>query len=101
LSFCKIIAKNGIIIKKKGFILRIDKFLNTVNIVKRRSLSEDMCKSGVVKINDKVVKPAKDVKVGDIIEIKYLEKVKKIQVLKIPTTKTLPKSLKEEYIKEL
>lgn len=81
--------------------MRIDKFLNTVNIVKRRSLSEDMCKSGVVKINDKVVKPAKDVKVGDIIEIKYLEKVKKIQVLKIPTTKTLPKSLKEEYIKEL
>jgi len=81
--------------------MRIDKFLSTVNIVKRRSLSEDMCKSGVVKINDKVAKPAKDVKVGDIIEIKYLEKVKKFQVLKIPTTKTLPKSLKEEYIKEL
>jgi ribosomal 50S subunit-recycling heat shock protein len=81
--------------------LRIDKFLNTVNIVKRRSLAEDMCKSGVVKINDKVVKPAKDVKVGDIIEITYLEKVKKFQVLKIPTTKTLPKSAKDEYIKEI
>ncbi len=81
--------------------MRIDKFLNTVNIVKRRSLAEDMCKSGVVKINDKVVKPAKDVKVGDIIEITYLEKVKKFQVLKIPTTKTLPKSAKDEYIKEI
>lgn len=81
--------------------MRIDKFLNTVNIVKRRSLAEDMCKSGVVKINDKVVKPAKDVKVGDIIEIIYLEKVKKFQVLKIPTTKTLPKSAKDEYIKEI
>jgi ribosomal 50S subunit-recycling heat shock protein len=81
--------------------LRIDKFLNTVNIVKRRSLAEDMCKSGVVKINDKVAKPAKDVKVGDIIEITYLEKVKKFQVLKIPTTKTLPKSAKDEYIKEI
>jgi ribosomal 50S subunit-recycling heat shock protein len=81
--------------------LRIDKFLNTVNIVKRRSLAEDMCKSGVVKINDKVAKPAKDVKVGDIIEIQYLEKVKKFQILKIPTTKTLPKSAKDEYVKEL
>jgi len=81
--------------------LRIDKFLNTVNIVKRRSLAEDMCKSGVVKINDKVVKPAKDVKVGDVIEIQYLEKVKKFQVLKIPTTKTLPKSAKDEYVKEI
>jgi ribosome-associated heat shock protein Hsp15 len=81
--------------------LRIDKFLNTVNIVKRRSLAEDMCKSGVVKINDKVAKPAKDVKVGDTIEITYLDKVKKFQVLKIPTTKTLPKSAKDEYVKEI
>jgi len=81
--------------------LRIDKFLNTVNIVKRRSLAEDMCKSGVVKINDRVAKPAKDVKVGDVIEIEYLEKTKKFQVLKIPTTKTLPKSAKDEYVKEI
>jgi len=81
--------------------LRIDKFLNTVNIVKRRSLAEDMCKSGVVKINDRVAKPAKDVKVGDVIEIQYLEKTKKFQVLKIPTTKTLPKSEKDEYVKEV
>jgi ribosomal 50S subunit-recycling heat shock protein len=81
--------------------MRIDKFLNTVNITKRRSLAEDMCKSGVVKINDKVVKPAKDVKVGDVIEIQYLERIKKFQVLKIPTTKTVSKSLKDEYVKEL
>jgi len=81
--------------------VRIDKFLSTVNIVKRRSLSEDMCKSRVVKINDKVVKPAKEVKVGDIIEIQYIENSKKWEVLQIPTTKTLPKSLKDEYVKEI
>jgi len=81
--------------------LRVDKFLNTVNITKRRSLAEDMCKSGVVKINDKTAKPAKDVKAGDIIEIEYLEKTKKFKVLQIPTTKTIPKSKKEEYIEEI
>ena len=81
--------------------MRVDKFLNTVNIVKRRTLAEDMCKSGVVKINDKVAKPAKDVKVGDIIEIEYLDKTKKFEVLKIPTTKTIPKSKKDEYVKEV
>ena len=81
--------------------MRIDKFLNVVNITKRRSLAEDMCKSGVVKINNKVVKPSKDVKVGDIIEIEYLEKTKKFEVLQIPTTKTLPKSKKDEYVKEI
>ncbi len=81
--------------------MRIDKFLNTVNIVKRRSISEDMCKSKVVFINGVVAKPAKDVKVGDIIEIKYLENSVKYEVLKIPETKTIPKSKKSEYVKEL
>ena len=81
--------------------MRIDKFLNTVNIVKRRSLSEDMCKSGVVKVNNNVAKPPKNVKIGDVIEIEYLEKTKKFEVLNIPTTKTIPKSKKDEYIKEI
>ena len=81
--------------------MRIDKFLNTVNIVKRRSVAEDMCKSKVVSINDKVAKPAKDVKVGDIIKINYLEKSISYEVLQIPTTRTISKSLKDEYVKEL
>ncbi len=81
--------------------MRIDKFLNTVNITKRRAISEDMCKSKVVSINDKVVKPAKDVKVGDIISIAYLEKTVKYEVLQIPVTKSIPKSKKDEFVKEI
>ncbi len=81
--------------------MRIDKFLNTVNIVKRRAVSEDMCKNGVVFVNGIVAKPAKDVKEGDIIEIKYLDKTVRYEVLKIPETKTIPKSKKSEYVKEL
>jgi ribosomal 50S subunit-recycling heat shock protein len=80
--------------------LRIDKFINSVNITKRRSIAEDMCKSKVVSLNGKVVKPAKDVKVGDIIEIAYLEKTIKYEVLQIPVTKSIPKSKKDEYVKE-
>ena len=45
--------------------MRVDKFLNTVNITKRRAISEDMCKSGVVSINGVVAKPSKEVKIGD------------------------------------
>jgi len=47
------------------------------------------------------VKASKDVKIGDIIEIKYIEYIKKYRVLQIPTTKTIPKSQKDEYTKEL
>jgi len=81
--------------------MRIDKYLNSVNITKRRAISEDMCKSGVVSINDRVVKPAKDVKVGDFIEIKYLERVERYEVLQIPTTKSIPKSKKDEYVRRI
>ncbi len=79
--------------------MRVDKFLNSVNITKRRAVSEDMCKSGVVSINGKVAKPAKDVKVGDIIEIKYLDKTFTYEVLQIPATKSIPKSKKDEYVR--
>ncbi len=81
--------------------MRIDKFLNSVNITKRRAISEDMCKSGIVSINNKVVKPAKDVKIGDIIKVKYLEKIETYEVLQIPTTKSIPKSKKDEYVRRI
>ncbi len=81
--------------------MRIDKFLNSTNITKRRSIAQDMLKNGVVYINDKVAKPSKDVEIGDIITIKYLEKTKKYEVLELPTTKSTPKSEQNKYIKEL
>ncbi len=81
--------------------MRIDKFLNSVNIVKRRSIADEMCKEGVVLINGKKAKSSKDVKPGDIIEIHYLSGIKKFEVLQIPQTKTIPKSKKNEYVKEL
>ena len=81
--------------------MRVDKFINTVNITKRRAIAEDMCKSGVVYINGVLAKASKVVKVGDKITIKFLEYDKNFEVLKIPTTKTIPKSAKAEYVKEL
>ncbi|OPA72417.1 hypothetical protein BB381_00910 [Campylobacter pinnipediorum subsp. caledonicus] len=81
--------------------MRIDKFLNVVNITKRRAISEDMCKSGVVSINGVVVKPAKDVKIGDKITIKFITKDVNYEVLAIPTTKSIPKSSQSEYVKQI
>ncbi len=81
--------------------MRIDKFLNCVNITKRRAIAEDMCKSGVVSINNTIVKPAKVVKVGDIITIKYLKNSSSYEVLEIPITKTIPKTMQSKYVKEL
>ncbi len=81
--------------------MRIDKFLNAVNITKRRAVAEDMLGHNVVLLNGVSVKKAKEVKIGDIIEIQYLEKVDKFKVLQIPTTKSTPKSKIDEYVQRI
>ena len=81
--------------------MRIDKFLNAVNITKRRAVAEDMLEHKVVFINGIAVKKAKEVKINDIIEIKYLEKTDKFKVLQIPITKSTPKSKMDEYVQKL
>ncbi|MGW8169350.1 MAG: RNA-binding S4 domain-containing protein [Sulfurovaceae bacterium] len=81
--------------------MRIDKWLSSVNVIKRRTIAVDMVKSGVVYINDIEAKPSKNVTVGDKIRIEYLNGQKFYEVLAIPTTKTIPKTQKEHYVKEL
>jgi len=81
--------------------MRIDKFLNATNITKRRAIAEDMLAHKVVFIGDVAVKKAKEVKVGDIIKIKYLDYTDSFKVVQIPTTKSTPKSLQHQYIKEI
>jgi ribosome-associated heat shock protein Hsp15 len=81
--------------------MRIDKFLNSVNITKRRSVAQDMINSKVVLINGVVAKSSKNVEVGSVITINYLESSKKYKVLQLPATKSTPKSLQNEYIEEV
>lgn len=80
--------------------MRIDKFLNTTNTLKRRSIAQDMIENGLVSINGVVAKSSKDVKIGDIIEIRFLEYTKKYEILSIPESKNIPKNQKQNYIKE-
>ena len=81
--------------------MRIDKFLNEVNITKRRAVAEDMLAHKVVFINNLCVKKAKEVKVGDIIDIKYIEYTDSFKVIHIPTTKSTPKNEQDKYIIKL
>ena len=81
--------------------MRVDKWLAAVNVIKRRTIASDMVKSGVVYINGMRAKASKNVAVGDRITIVYLKGSKLFEVLQIPATKTIPKSQKEEYVKEL
>lgn len=81
--------------------MRVDKFLNAVNITKRRAISEDMCRSGVVGINGVIVKASKEVKVGDIIALHFTDYTQEYKVLALPTTKNIPKNAQGEYVVKL
>ena len=81
--------------------MRVDKWLSSVNVVKRRTIASDMVKSGVVLVNGLKAKASKNVSIGDKITIEYLKGEKHFEVLQIPTTKTIPKSKKDEFVREV
>ena len=81
--------------------MRIDKFMNAVNLVKRRSVATDMIKHSLVLVNNQVAKASKAVKLKDVITINYLAGSKHYEVLQLPTVKSIPKSLCDQYVKDL
>lgn len=64
--------------------MRLDKFLKVTKIIKRRSVAAEAASNQRVSINGKVAKPSHEVKVGDIIEIKFGDSISKFEVLSIP-----------------
>ncbi len=63
--------------------MRLDKYLKVSRIIKRRTIANEVCDAGRVKINDKTAKASAEVKVGDIIEMRFGEKVTRFEVLSI------------------
>lgn len=64
--------------------MRIDKFLKMSRVIKRRSVANEVIDAGRVSVNSKVVKPSYEIKVGDIVEIQFGDKISKFEVLNIP-----------------
>ncbi|GHV07366.1 hypothetical protein AGMMS50229_14070 [Campylobacterota bacterium] len=81
--------------------MRIDSFLNAVNLVKRRAIAQDMIAHNAVFIGDKPVKASREVKVGDKILLQFLTKSASYLVLEIPASRTVPKGSQDRFVKEL
>lgn len=61
--------------------MRIDKFLKVSRLIKRRSMANEACSADRILLNGKVVKPSKEVKVGDIITVCFGNKTVTVRVL--------------------
>lgn len=63
--------------------MRIDKFLKNARIIKRRTIAKEACEQGRVSIGGKIAKPGDEVKVGDMVEIKFGSGNMKFEVLDV------------------
>ena len=65
--------------------MRLDKYLKVSRIIKRRTVANSACDTEHVKVNGRDAKASYQVKVGDIIEIAFGERIVKIRVTDITT----------------
>ncbi len=61
--------------------MRLDKYLKVSRIIKRRTVANEACDGGRVSVNDKIAKAGLEVKVGDVIEVRFGEKSTKYEVV--------------------
>ena len=64
--------------------MRLDKFLKMSRVIKRRTVANDAADAGRVKVNGKQVKPSYEVKLGDVVEIQFGDKISKFEIINIP-----------------
>lgn len=72
--------------------MRLDLFLKASRLILRRSLAQEFCDAGLVKLNGVKAKSSREVKAGDELEIKKGNRLLKTRVLEIPKSKQVARS---------
>ena len=60
--------------------MRLDKYLKVSRIIKRRTVAKEACDGGRVTVNGKVAKAGADIKEGDIMEIRFGNRVGRYEI---------------------
>ena len=63
--------------------MRLDKYLKVSRLIKRRTVANEACDGGRVTVNGKVAKAGLEVKVGDVIAIRFGERTLTVEVLSV------------------
>ena len=66
--------------------MRIDKFLKVSRLLKRRTVAQEACDGGRVKVNGRTVKPSQQIKEGDVVELGFNSGTLTFKVLMIKET---------------
>ena len=82
------------------FEVRVDRFLWAVRIFKTRSIASEACKKSKVMVNGKSAKPAKNINVGDVIDVRKDSIIRTYKVLALLKNRIGAK-LVDGYISEI
>ena len=63
--------------------MRLDKYLKVSRLIKRRSVANDACDNARVMVNGRDAKASYQVKLGDVIEISFGNRVLRVEVTDI------------------
>lgn len=63
--------------------MRLDKYLKVSRLIKRRSIANDACDNARVMVNGRDAKASYQVKLGDVIEIAFGNRVLRVEVTDI------------------
>ena len=66
--------------------MRLDKYLKVSRLIKRRTVANEACDSARISVNGRIVKASYDVKIGDIITVKFGQRALTVRVKEIRET---------------
>lgn len=81
--------------------MRLDKYLKVSRLIKRRTVANEACDTEHVSVNGRPVKASYNVKIGDVIEIRFGSKTLTVQVESISehTSKSDAPAMYKEILK--
>jgi ribosome-associated heat shock protein Hsp15 len=78
--------------------IRIDKWLWMVRLFKTRTMANDACNAGKVKIDNVNCKPSREVRINDTIHIRLGQLQKTVQVIDFPKNRIAAKFISDYYL---
>ncbi len=63
--------------------MRLDKFLKVSRLIKRRTVANEACDGGRVTVNGALAKASRDVKPGDVIEVRFGARTTRVEVVSV------------------
>ena len=63
--------------------MRVDKYLKTARILKRREAAKELALQGRIQINGRVAKPSTEVEIGDVLRLEFGYRILEIKILDI------------------